>query len=251
LGWARAFRSKTVQDTSAIGTCSHRNASSWVFHGRLGSNAPEVRSGFVGCAILAGCLLMIGVDEEWNSMTVPEPPSPGTISNDGQQSGLWLWHGEAPPPPAPPVPPPSRIERTVKAVVSAARSAGWMAPPSGMAGIALAAWAALHFLPGGQSMPTASPRPALSLALRRQPIPAPPAVVTGVALEPVHAPSAPLAKAMGKPTQHKTVKWRASRRPQVIVRRPHVWFDHRLTPVFLQHCPYQCSWAEAMRGGNY
>ena len=195
-------------------------------------------------------------------MEISKPPLPDAmpISNDSQVSGLWLWRGEAPPPrPAPPVRPASRIEPVAALIVSAARSARWMAPPSGLALIALAAFVTAHLLSGVQSMPGNTsaaallpPMPAPSLA---RPIsPAPPPPLTEAPLDQVQAPSAPITQVMAGPTQHNTVKWRARHRSPRTLRRSHALFAHRWTPLFIEPCRYQCDdWAEAevWHGGGY
>ena len=221
------------------------------------------------------------------------------ISDDSPESGLWLWRGEVPPPrlgppgafdpsvappsaaasPAdmtdgveistpPAVRPPSRIERLTTLIISAARSARWMAPPSGWALIALAAFVTAHLLPGGQSMPgnmsaaALLPVPAPSVARPISPAPPPPLTeaplyqvqAPSAPLYQVQAPSAPVTQAMVGPTQHKPVKWRASQRSRFTVRRSHALFAHSWTPVPVEPCRYQCDgWAEAAawHGGGY
>ena len=192
------------------------------------------------------------------SMETSKPPLPDAvpISNDSQETGLWLWRGEAPlPRPAPPGRPSSRIERVATLIISAARSARWMAMPL----VALAV--TLHLLTGGQSMPgkmpgntsaaAPQPTPAPSLAL---PIsPAPPAPLTEAPLDQAPAPSAPVTQAMADLIQHKAVKRQARHRPPITVRRSPVLLAHRWTPVLVDVCRYGCDWAEATawHGGGY
>lgn len=187
------------------------------------------------------------------------PPLPDTmpISNSSQESGLWLWRGEAPsPPPAPSVSPPSRIERVAVPIISAARSARWMAVPSGLALVGLAAWVALQLLRGGQSIPgstpVAAPQPAPTPSLARPISPAPPPI-TDALLDQVEPPSAPVTQAMAEPTQRKTVKWRARRTSRLAARRSHAWFARSRTPLSIAPCRYQCDWADGTgwHGGGY
>jgi hypothetical protein len=141
-------------------------------------------------------------------------------------------------------------------MISAARSARWMAPPSGLALVGFAAWASLHLLSGGQSVSTNTsaaalqPVPAPSLARPISPAPPP---LAEAPLDQARAPSPPVTQAVAGPAQHKTVKWRARRRSPLIVRRGHTWFAHRWTPVFMEPCRYQCDWMEptAWHGGGY
>jgi hypothetical protein len=183
----------------------------------------------------------------------PPPPDAPLISNDSQESGLWLWRGEAPSPrPAPPVRPSSRLERVASLFISAARSAGWMGPPSGLALVALAAFVTAHLLPGGQAMPGTTSAAALQSmpapSLAHSISPAPPAPLIEAPVDRVQAPSAPVRQAMVGPTLHKPVRWRARH----TIRRSHVLFARRWTPVFIQPCRYECDWAQgtAWHGGG-
>jgi hypothetical protein len=196
-------------------------------------------------------------------MTASEPSSPDAtpLSNENQEPGLWLWQGEAlphteVPPSASLSRPPSRVERIAYLVGSAVRRARWLAPPSGWALVALAAWGTVHLLPGGQSISgntsaaALQPMPAPSLARPISPAPPPPLAETP--LDRVQAPSAPVTQAMAGPPQHKTVKWRARHRSPLTVRRSHA-FAYRRTPVFVEQCRYGCDWADATawHGGGY
>src|SRR5271170_734557 len=215
------------------------------------------------------------------SMEASKPPLPvdaSPISDDSQESGLWLWRGEVlspglepPVAVAPSVAPPcaaaspadmtgvveistpsavrtpSCIERLRTLFISAARSAPWMAPASVWALIGLAAFVMAHLLPGGHSMPgntsTAALLPVPAPGLARPISLPPPPPLTEAPLDQVQAPSAPVAQAMAEPTLHKAIKWRASHRSPLTVRRSHPLFAQRWTPVFVEHCRYRCDWA--------
>ena len=189
----------------------------------------------------------------------PPPPDAPLISNDSEESGLWLWRGEIPPPrPASPVRLSSRLERVATFFISAARSARWLGPPSGLALIALAAFVTAHLLPGGQSTrgntSAAALRPVSAPSLARSISPAPPAPLTEAPVDRAQAPSAPITQAVAGLTQHKPVKWRAMHRSRLTVRRSRALFARRRTPVFIAPCRYQCDgWAEAAawHGGGY
>ena len=162
-----------------------------------------------------------------------------------------FWHGEAPPPiSAPPGGPPSPIERTMKVIISAAQSTGWMVPPGGLALIGLAAWLTLHLLlPTSRSLPADTSAAALQAASSPRlapPIsPQLPAGITEARLQQVEAPSAPITP----PAEYKTVKsHKLDHRPRFIARK--ALFAYQWTPGFADRCPYQCGWAEAMRGGD-
>ena len=193
-------------------------------------------------------------------MEASKPPLPNAapISNDSQESGLWLWRGETPqPPPMPPVPSPSRIERVAARIIAAARSARWLAPPTGLALISLAAWVSLDLLAGIHSMPGKTSVAALSSApppgLARQIIPTPPPPLAEAPLDQVPAQSAPVTQAMTEPTQRTAVNWRARHKLPLTARRSHLLYAHRWTPVFDEQCRYHCDWAEAgaWHGGGY
>jgi hypothetical protein len=209
-------------------------------------------------------------------MTASEPSLPGAplVSNDGQESGLWLWQGETPPqgaasPPASPVGPSSRVERIADLVGSAARRARWMGPPTGWFLIGLAAFVMAHALSGGGPIPAntlaAAPQPAPPApAVAPQPGPSPSAALpasptppTGVPvaqLGQVSEPSGSIAQRMAGRNEHIPAKWRASRRSRLVVRRVYPLLVYRSAPVFREPCRYQCDdGAEVMtwHGGGY
>lgn len=82
------------------------------------------------------------------------------ISTGDEQSGLWLWHGAAPP--SPPVARPgSRVEHVLGRIMPAARWAGWMALSGGLA-LALLTVPVMHSAPPPR--PEAPPKPPTALA---------------------------------------------------------------------------------------
>ena len=89
------------------------------------------------------------------------PPDTSAISNNSEESGLWLWHGEAPARSAAPLPP-SAVGRIVTFVASAAQHVReWLGPPGafalGLAIIGLAAWAMVFALARGEPVPRKAP----------------------------------------------------------------------------------------------
>jgi hypothetical protein len=187
------------------------------------------------------------------------------ISNDRQETGFWLWRGEVPSPQRPPTArTSSRMERVAIVIISAARSARWLGPPSVFALIALVAFVTAHLLPGGQSIPANTSAAALGSApaprLARPVSPAPPPPLAEAPMERVQARPAALTQEtagptqeMAKPKARKTVKWRVRHRSPITVRSSHALFAHRWAPVIVDACRYGCDWAEttAWHGGGY
>jgi hypothetical protein len=209
-------------------------------------------------------------------MTASEPSLPGAplLSNDCQESGLWLWHGETPPqgaasPPASPAGSSSRVERIADLVGFAARRARWMGPPTGWFLVGLAAFVMAHALSGDGPIPAntlaAAPQPAPPApAAAPQPGPSPSAALpasptppTGVPvpqLGQASEPSGSIAQRMARRNEHIPAKWPASRRPQLAARRVYPLLVGRAAPVFPEPCRYQCDdGAEGMtwHGGGY
>jgi hypothetical protein len=189
----------------------------------------------------------------------PSPPDTGPISNESEDPGLWLWHGEAPAAgEAPPLAPPrSHLKRTAHHLGSAAQRAKWMVAPNAftviwLAVIGLTAWAMLHLLPAGEPMPrnipVAASQPVSSpTAVRPAP---PPAAVTPVQLDPVPAPPALTAQTVEQSTERKAVKSRAAHRSR-LVKRMHASFVHAWA---WEPCRYNCdNWTVPMtwHGGGY
>lgn len=172
------------------------------------------------------------------------------ISNDSQESGLWLWQGEAPPqseapPPAPPARPRSRVERIVDLVGSAAvLRARWMGPPTGWLLMGLAAFVIAHALSAGGprpgNMPAAAPQPVPSPSVALAASPAPPDGMTVAHLGQMSEPSRSIAQRMPGRNEHIPAKWRTSRRSRLVVRRAYPLLVYRSAPVFREPCRYQC-----------
>jgi hypothetical protein len=158
---------------------------------------------------------------------------------------------------ASPARPLSRVERIAYLVGSATRRARWMAPPTGLLLIGVAAWVMAYALPGGEPMPgnisAAAPQAVASPSVALPASPAPPAGVPVAPLDQVSAPSGSIAPRMAGQTEHIPAKWRAPRRSRLVVRRVHASRVYRWTPVFWEPCRYQCDWAEvtSWHGGGY
>jgi hypothetical protein len=86
-----------------------------------------------------------------------------SLSDENQESGLWLWHGKAPLPQSPSRPA-SRVQQFLDPIVSALRRGGWIALPSGVAVALLAIML--------RSMAPDKPVPADMPAMAQAPVPA-------------------------------------------------------------------------------
>jgi hypothetical protein len=126
--------------------------------------------------------------------TIPIFPSAPLVSTDLEESGLWLWQGDAPPSPAL-ARPKSRDQRFLRRVIPAAGRAGWIAVPAGLA---------LAFLTVSMLLRPVSPdSPAVALSsnpssnpspgVTRPIVPVPPAELTKADLDKAQVPSEPRA----------------------------------------------------------
>lgn len=190
----------------------------------------------------------------------PSSPDAATRSNESQEPGLWLWHGEAPASgeAAPLAPPGSRLKRIMRLLGSAAQRVGPKVTPNALAGvwltiIGLTAWAVLHLLSGGEPVPgntpIASPLPVASQAIVRPARPLPPAAVTVARLDPLPAPAS-TAQTVKPPPERRAVKSRASHRSR-LARRVHASFVQAWVS---DPCRYSCdNWTAPMtwHGGGY
>ena len=161
--------------------------------------------------------------------TTPIFPSAPLVSTDLQESGLWLWQGDAPPPPAL-ARPKSRDQRFLRRVMPAAGWAGWIAVP---AGLALAFYSVSMLL-----RPVTLDRPAVALSSAPSPgvtrpiVPVPPAELTEADLDKVLVPSEPRAAELTAQWPEPLVaKGRAQHKLSRIARKTHA--SHlRRPPLF-------------------
>ena len=158
-----------------------------------------------------------------------------SISAETQNAGLWLLHGEAPPPRSPPEPV-SRARQLLDHTASA-RWAGWMAPAGGLILILLAVSLVLRSTPldGQISADTraVSPQPGSTLISTRSLIPPPSTQLPDVRLDHVQMPPLASAQTMTQPTEGQMVKWRERRKSPASVRRTHASFAHTSSPVLI------------------
>jgi hypothetical protein len=131
--------------------------------------------------------------------TPPISPSARLVSTDLKQSGLWLWQGEAPPTSALP-PPKSRDQQFRRRIMPAAKWAGWIAVPAGLA----VAFFAVSMIPRSDR-PLSADRPAVTLSSAPPPavtppiVPVPPAERTQANLDQEQVPSTPAAAKITAP----------------------------------------------------
>jgi hypothetical protein len=172
------------------------------------------------------------------------PSDTTSLSDKNHESGLWLWHGETPPPPSPPGPA-SRVQQFLDPLVSAFRRGGWIALPSGVALALLALMLrstppdkpvpadmrvmALAPLPSpaDTNSPTPAPRvdipgPPADIPGPRADIPEPRVEHTDTQLDQTQMPSAPAALLPAQGTEHQLSKKRKTthRTPDRTVRKP-------------------------------
>ena len=169
-------------------------------------------------------------------------------SDESQESGLWLWHGKAPPPQpaAPPSPPEptSRAPRILDPIVSAMRRGGWMALPGALALILLAVM--LHSKPPDKPAPPVD-APAVALEPVSFPtvtnpiipappvnIPAPRVELTNTQLDQAQIPSAPAALLPARGTTYQLAKKAAHHTSARIVRKTHSSLAHRGSPFLIR-----------------
>jgi hypothetical protein len=161
--------------------------------------------------------------------TTPIFPSAPLVSTDLQESGLWLWQGDAPPPPAL-ARPKSRDQRFLRRVIPAARWAGWIAVPAGLA---------LAFLTVSMLLRPVSPdSPAVALSSAPSPgvtrpiVPVPPAELTEADLDKAQVPSEPRAAELtAQGPEPLVAKGRAQHKLSPIARKSHA--SHlRRRPLF-------------------
>jgi hypothetical protein len=159
-------------------------------------------------------------------------------SDENHGSGLWLWHGKAPPSPPQPA---SRVQQSVGPIAAGLRRGGWMALPGGVALTLLAVM--LH------STPPDTPAPADTAAVALEPVPSPTdprAVIaalpvnipapqvehTDTQLDQAQMPSAPAALSPARGTEHQLAKKAARRTSARTVRKTHA-FAGRSSPFVI------------------
>ena len=145
------------------------------------------------------------------------------MSDESQESGLWLWHGKAPLPSGPK--PASRVRQILGRILSAARWDGWLALPGGLTLGYFAASVLLHSTPPDEPVPSDTPTVARPIAAE------PPAEVTAQT-DQVQVPSAPTTQMTARELERQVAKWREHRAWSARVRKTHLLLARRGSSMF-------------------
>jgi hypothetical protein len=163
-------------------------------------------------------------------------PQAKTVSAESQETGLWLWQGEAPPPRSRPEPL-SRGRAILDRIVAAARWTGWIAPAGGLTLILLAASLVLRSTALDRRISAdtraVSPQPGSTLIATHLLIPQPSIDLPDVGLDQMRMPPAASTQMIAQPAESQMVKRRAQRRSPPSVRRTHASFARRGSPVLI------------------
>jgi hypothetical protein len=177
-----------------------------------------------------------------------------SLSDENQESGLWLWQGKTPLPPSPPRPA-SRAQQFLDPLVSALRRGGWIVLLSGVALALLVVM--LRSTPPDKPVPADISAMALAPvpppADANPPIPAAPVDIPAPRVEhtEVQMPSAPAALLPAQGTEQQLSKKRkaAYRTPAQTVRKTHPLADSR-SPFSIRGVLTPPE-PEVRRGGGY
>lgn len=163
-------------------------------------------------------------------------PEAKSVSAESEETGLWLWQGEALPPRSRPAPL-SRGRVILDRIVVAARWTGWIPPAGGLVLILPAASLVLCSTALDKRVSTdtraVSPQPGPTLIATRSPIPPPTIELPDVGLDLVQMPLAASTQMMAQPAQGQMVKRRAQRRSPPSVRGTHASFARKGSPVLI------------------
>src|SRR5215831_19428128 len=143
------------------------------------------------------------------------------MSIESHASGLWLWHGEAPPPTSP-LQLTSRVQLLGR-IGFAVRQARRMALANGLAVALLAASVLLYSTPPEEPLPADKPAVATQLVsppLVAPPIvPGPPVSLTDAQSGQAQVTSAPASRMTVRATGRQVTKWHAHRRSAAPLRK--------------------------------
>jgi len=162
-------------------------------------------------------------------------PDAALISTGSKEAGLWLWHGEAPPPPSRPQPK-LRVRHILARMKPSARWAAWTALPGGLA-LTLLAVSAMYSAPPHRS--ESADAPAIALAPTASPAAAPPiaavppAPPTEAQFDQTRASPAPAPQISGQGSEQPMVSSRAQRKSPGTGRKTHASLVRRGSPVLI------------------
>jgi hypothetical protein len=166
----------------------------------------------------------------------PSSPDAPLISTGSEEAGLWLWHGEAPPPPSLPLPK-LGVRRILARMKPSARWAAWTAALPGGLALTLLAVSAMYSAPPHRSEPADAP--AVALAPTASPTTAPsiaavpPAPPTEVQSDQTRASLAPAPQISGQGSEQPMVSSSAQRKSPRTVRKTHAQLVRRGPPVLI------------------
>ena len=156
------------------------------------------------------------------------------LSIASRESGLWLWHGEAPPPTSP-LQLTSRVQLLGR-IGFAVQQARRMALVNGLAVALLAASVLLYSTPPDEPLP--ADKPALATQLVSPPpvappiVPGPPVSLTDAQSGQVQVTSAPASRTTVRDTGRQVTKWHAHRKSAAPLRKSHASFARGRTLMF-------------------
>jgi hypothetical protein len=171
------------------------------------------------------------------------------ISTESNESGLWLWQGEAPPQSSLPQSK-SRGQQLLRRIIPAAGWVGWIALPTGLTIILIA----VSMMPQ-PDRPVSADAPAVALSSTSSPTVAHPSVVVPTAdptqaqLDHLPVPSAPTAKIPTRGPEPQVVKSHPQRKSSRTVKITHASQSRRGPPVLMPGVltPPPMTW----HGGGY
>ena len=167
-------------------------------------------------------------------LTSPGCNTLAPLSIASRESGLWLWHGEAPPPTSP-LQLTSRLQLLGR-IGFAVRQARRMALTNGLAVALLAASVLLYSTPPEEPLPADKPAVATQLVsppLVAPPIvPGPPVSLTDPQSGQAQVASAPASRMTVRATGRQVTKWHAHRRSAAPLRKSQASFARGGPPMF-------------------
>jgi len=159
-----------------------------------------------------------------------------SLSAESEETGLWLWQGEAPPPRSRREDL-SRRRSILGRILAAPRWTGWIGRAGGLIFILLPASLVLRSTPLDGEIPAdarvVSPQPRSTLVATHSLIPPPSIELPNLRLEQVQMPLSAATQIMPEPREGQIANSRAQARSPTSVRRTHTRFARRGSPVLI------------------